>query len=217
MFPIFNFRHTNRREVEAGVKSALEEHEREKRNKEAGLRLAEENARKENTIRDVPRVPITYDEVESVIAMVINEALTLSPSSILLKHAGRIVNTLEEMLYIMAKAERLQKIVDSPKFTRDGELMTFCGLPLDEAADAVFNYKNAITHIPRNCQTCRFKYGAGGEMSYLVGCHERRNDNSYCSNTEDHMCSWEWNKKAARNDRLEELRQRKAYFSSDAP
>lgn len=188
MFPYFNFRHTNRREIEAGVKAALEEHEREKQNKEIERRIAEENARKENRIRNTPRRPITYDEVESVIAMVMNQALTLSTSSVLLEHAGRIVNTLEEMLHIMAEKDRLQKIVDGPKFSRDGELCSFCGLPVDEAIDTILCYEEAIRHIPHNCQTCRYNPGIDVEFDACS-----MSTRGYSAT--DGVCRWGWNMK----------------------
>ena len=188
MFPIFNFRRgPDRREIMAGVKAALEEHDREERNKEVESRIAEDNARKVNKIRSTPRRPITYDEVESVIAMVINDAMLLDTSSILLEKAGRIVNTLEEMLHLMAKVERLQKIVDGPQFARDGELMTFYRLPLDEAADAILNYEKAIAYIPHNCKTCRFNPGLELEADACLHCG--------VYGTEDGMCRWEWNKR----------------------
>lgn len=188
MFPIFNFRRgPDSREIEAGVRTALEEHEREKRNKVIENRIAEDNARKVNKIKSTPRRPIAYDEVESVIAMVINDAMLLNTSSILLEKTGRIVNTLEEMLHLMAKVERLQKIVDGPQFTQDGELRTFYGMPLDEAADAILNYEKALAYIPRNCKTCRFNPGRELEAEACLHCG--------VYSTEDGMCRWEWNKR----------------------
>ena len=195
MFPIFNFHHVDRSEVQAGVQAALEEHERDERNKRADALAAAEKARQENIIRNTPRKPITYDEIEGVIAMVINDTLMFSPGNIALEKAGRIVNALEAMLHTMAKVERLQKIVDSPQFSQDGELISFCGLPPDEAADAVLCCEEAIKYIPHTCHTCRFKNGIGGEMGYLAGCDGKCGRNRYCGNTEDGTCHWQWNKK----------------------
>lgn len=174
-------------EVAKGIQEAERQRERER----VDNLMAEERIHRRAVIEEQMGKPVTSEEVENLVALFVNTQL--GPGSLALlkdKDAGRIINALvmmNEELY------HLRKIYNNVHFCPNGDLGSFCGLPVEEAIDRVLGYPAAEAYVPHVCKTCKYRSGYGGEMDYPnAGDMRAAPGEFWCANTRDNVCRWEF-------------------------